>query len=235
MLRIDDLHTHYGTSHIIQGISLEVGQGEIVGIFGRNGVGKTTLLKAIAGWVTPTSGSIAIAGERINGMSSDKICRFGVGIVPEDRRIFPGLTVSENLELALSQVRGRTAKDERAALDRIYARLPRISERRKQPATTLSGGEQQMLAMARVMVGRPKLVLIDEPSEGLAPMIVEEVFAMIRDLQREGASIMLVEQNVHKALALTQRFCVIDRGRVVELGSSDSEADRGRLFKAIAV
>lgn len=235
MLRIDDLHTHYGTSHIIQGISLEVGQGEIVGIFGRNGVGKTTLLKAIAGWVTPTRGSIAIAGRQINGMSSDKICRFGVGIVPEDRRIFPGLTVSENLEIALSQVAGRSAAEERVALERIYTRLPRLSERRKQSATTLSGGEQQMLAMARVMLGQPKLVLIDEPSEGLAPMIVELVFAMIRDLQSEGASVLLVEQNVHKVLSLTQRFCVIERGRIVEAGSSDSEADRDRLFKAIAV
>lgn len=235
MLRIDDLHTHYGTSHIIQGINLEVGQGEIVGIFGRNGVGKTTLLKAIAGWVTPTRGSIAMAGRQINGISPDKICRFGVGIVPEDRRIFPGLTVSENLEIALSQVAGRTAAAARVALDRIYTRLPHLSERRKQSATTLSGGEQQMLAMARVMLGQPKLVLIDEPSEGLAPMIVEEVFAMIRDLQSEGASVLLVEQNVHKALSLTQRFCVIERGRIVEAGSSDSEVDRERLFKAISV
>ncbi len=235
MLRIDDLHTHYGTSHIIQGINLEVGQGEILGVFGRNGVGKTTLLKAIAGWVTPTHGSISIAGKQINGLSPDKICHFGVGIVPEDRRIFPGLTVSENLEIALSQVKGRTATEERTALDRIYARLPRLSERRKQSATTLSGGEQQMLAMARVMLGQPKLVLIDEPSEGLAPMIVEEVFSMIRDLLSEGASILLVEQNVHKALALTQRFCVIDRGKIVETGNSGSETDRERLFKAIAV
>lgn len=162
LLKIEGLHTHYGLSHIIQGIDLEAESGEVIGIFGRNGVGKTTLLKTIAGWVVPTQGQIVLDGIRLDGCSSDKICHLGVGIVPEDRRIFPGLTVAENLNIALLQVSGRSARDERHALDRIYARLPRLAERRKQFATTLSGGEQQMLAMARVMLGKPKLVLIDE-------------------------------------------------------------------------
>ncbi|MEH2510427.1 branched-chain amino acid transport system ATP-binding protein [Nitrobacteraceae bacterium AZCC 1564] len=235
MLKIEQLHTHYGTSHIIQGIDLTVGKGEVVGIFGRNGVGKTTLLKTIAGWVNPTRGRITLDGVRLDGWSPDKICHLGVGIVPEDRRIFPGLTVGENLNIALLQVKGRHARDEREALDRIYARLPRLAERRKQFATTLSGGEQQMLAMARVMLGKPKLVLIDEPSEGLAPMIVDQVFKMIEDLLKDGASVLLVEQNVHQALTLTDRFCVIERGQIVLGGDGRSEADRKRLFDAIAV
>jgi branched-chain amino acid transport system ATP-binding protein len=235
MLRIEGLHTHYGLSHVIQGIDLDVGRGEIVGVFGRNGVGKTTLLKTIAGWVAPTQGQIALDGVRLEGFSSDKICHFGVGIVPEDRRIFPGLTVAENLSIALLQVRGRAAQDERRAMERIYSRMPRLAERRKQYATTLSGGEQQMLAMARVMLGKPKLVLIDEPTEGLAPMIVEEIFAMIRDLRDQGASILLVEQNVHQALTLADRFCVVERGRITTAGRGKSDTDRKRLFEAIAV
>ena len=235
LLKIEGLHTYYGLSHIIQGIDLEADSGEIIGIFGRNGVGKTTLLKTIAGWVAPAQGQIMLDGMRLDGRSSDKICHLGVGIVPEDRRIFPGLTVAENLSIALLQVRGRSAREERHALDRIYARLPRLAERRKQFATTLSGGEQQMLAMARVMLGQPKLVLIDEPTEGLAPMIVEDIFKMIRDLRDNGASILLVEQNVHQALMVTDRFCVLERGRIIVTGDGKSEADRERLFAAIAV
>lgn len=234
-LKIEGLHTHYGLSHVIQGIDLDAGNGEIIGIFGRNGVGKTTLLKTIAGWVAPSQGQIVLDGVRLDGRSSDQICHLGVGIVPEDRRIFPGLTVGENLNIALLQVRGRSGREERGALDRIYTRLPRLAERRKQFATTLSGGEQQMLAMARVMLGMPKLVLIDEPSEGLAPMIVEDIFKMIRDLRDEGASILLVEQNVHQALMVVDRFCVVERGRIIERGDGKSEADRQRLFAAIAV
>ena len=167
MLTVSELHAHYGLSHVIQGIDLEARPGEVVGIFGRNGVGKTTLLKTIVGWVKPSSGDIRLDGERLDGREPDAICHMGVGFVPEDRRIFPGLTVQENLELGLLQVKGRPARESRAALERVYDRFPRLSERRKQLGTTLSGGEQQMLAIARVMVGQPKLVLVDEPSEGL--------------------------------------------------------------------
>jgi branched-chain amino acid transport system ATP-binding protein len=235
LLKIAGLHAHYGLSHVIQGIDLEANGGEVIGIFGRNGMGKTTLLKTIAGWVAATQGEIVLDGARLNGQSPDRICRLGVGLVPEDRRIFPGLTVAENLDIALLQVGGRSRGDERLALDRIYDRLPRLAERRRQMATTLSGGEQQMLAMARVMLGEPKLVLIDEPTEGLAPMIVADIFTMIRELRDRGAAILLVEQNVHQALALTDHFCVIERGRIVVAGDAKSEPDREALFKAITI
>ena len=235
VLKIEGLHAHYGLSHIIQGIDLEANSGEIIGIFGRNGMGKTTLLNTIAGWVAATQGQIVLDGARLDGQSPDRICHLGVGLVQEDRRIFPGLSVAENLDIALLQVRGRGRREQRLALDGIYDRLPRLAERRKQMATTLSGGEQQMLAMARVMLGEPKLVLIDEPTEGLAPMIVADIFTMIRELRDRGAAILLVEQNVHQALALTDRFCVIERGRIVAAGDAKSERDRKTLFKAITI
>jgi branched-chain amino acid transport system ATP-binding protein len=235
MLSIEDLHSHYGSSHIIQGIGLRAEAGEVIGIFGRNGVGKTTLLKTIAGWVKATSGSISLDARKLNGLSPDRICLAGVGLVPEDRRIFPGLTVQENLELGLLQVRGRPAAAGRAVIAELYERFPRLGERRKQLGATLSGGEQQMLAMARVLVGEPRLVLIDEPSEGLAPMIVAEIFAIIRELRDRGCIVLLVEQNVHEALSVTDRFIVIERGQVVLAGLSEEAADREKLLAALAV
>jgi branched-chain amino acid transport system ATP-binding protein len=235
MLDIRDLHTYYGPSHIIQGIDLTVRDGEVFGIFGRNGVGKTTLLKTVAGWITPTSGEIAFNGERIDGLTSDRIARRGIGFVPEDRRIFPGLTVEENLTLGFLQVPGRSAASNRAALDAVHARFPRLSERGRQSGTTLSGGEQQMLAMARVMVGEPRLLLIDEPSEGLAPMIVADLFAIIRNMKQAGCSILLVEQNVHQALSVCDQFAVIERGRIVMSGRANDEAAREKLLAIIAV
>lgn len=235
MLAINGLHSHYGLSHVIQGIDLSAAPGEVIGIFGRNGVGKTTLLKTIAGWVRPSEGAITLGGQSLNGLAPDRICLSGVGLVPEDRRIFPGLTVEENLQLGLLQVRGRVAKAERAAIEQIYDRFPRLGERRRQLGTTLSGGEQQMLAMARVLVGEPKLVLVDEPSEGLAPMIVAEVFAIVRELRERGCIVLLVEQNVHEALSVTDRFVVIERGRIVLSGDAEDESDRARLLTALAV
>ena len=235
MLDIRNLHTNYGTSHIIQGIDISVRDGEVFGIFGRNGVGKTTLLKAIAGWVKPTQGEIDFAGTRIDGLRSDRIARLGVGFVPEDRRIFPGLSVEENLTLGFLQVPGRSRAASQEALDKIYKRFPRLSERRRQNGTTLSGGEQQMLAMARVMIGTPKLLLIDEPSEGLAPMIVEELFAIIREMKAAGCTVLLVEQNVHQALAVCDRFIAIERGRVMLSGDATNKDDCDRLIEGIAV
>jgi branched-chain amino acid transport system ATP-binding protein len=235
MLTIRDLHSHYGSSHIIQGISLDAKAGDVIGIFGRNGVGKTTLLKTIAGWVKPSSGMIELGRTTLNGLSPDRICRAGVGLVPEDRRIFPGLTVQENLELGLMQVTGRPANEERAAISRIYERFPRLGERRRQLGTTLSGGEQQMLAMARILVGAPKLVLVDEPSEGLAPMIVAEIFAIIRELRDSGCIVLLVEQNVHEALKVTDRFVVIERGQIVLSGDAKDEDARMTLMTTLAV
>jgi branched-chain amino acid transport system ATP-binding protein len=235
MIEIDNLHTHYGLSHVIQGISLTAGEGEVVGIFGRNGVGKTTLLKAVAGWVAPTSGHIRFAGQPIGAMAPDAIARRGIGFVPEDRRIFPGLTVEENLDLGLLQRRGRSGAQEKAALERIFERFPLLRERRRQLGTTLSGGEQQMLSIARVLIGEPRAMLIDEPSEGLAPMIVAEIFAIIRELKDHGVAVMLVEQNLHEALSVCDRFYAIDRGTVLMTGDAHDVGDRDRLMSAISV
>ncbi len=235
MLEIRNLHTHYGASHIIQGIDLSVRDGEVMGVFGRNGVGKTTLLKTIAGWIRPTQGEIEFSGSRIDGLDANVITRRGVGFVPEDRRIFPGLTVEENLTLGFLQVPDRSRAGDRAALERIYGRFPRLLERRHQLGTTLSGGEQQMLAMARVMVGEARLLLIDEPSEGLAPMIVADLYAIISEMKAAGCSILLVEQNVHQALGLCDRFIAIERGRVMQSGDAANETSRARLLEAISV
>jgi branched-chain amino acid transport system ATP-binding protein len=235
MLEIDRLHTHYGPSHIVQGLDLVAAQGEVIGIFGRNGVGKTTLLKTIAGWIKPSAGEIRFAGRRIDALSADQISRAGVGFVPEDRRIFPSLTVEENLTLGFLQVPHRSAGDNRAALQRIYQRFPRLAERRRQDGTTLSGGEQQMLAMARVMVGEPKLLLVDEPSEGLAPMIVVDLYAIIAEMKRAGCAILLVEQNVAQALEVCDRFIMIERGSIVLGGDARAPSDRDKLISAIAV
>ena len=235
MLEIRNLQTHYGTSHIIQGIDLSVSEGEVFGVFGRNGVGKTTLLKTIAGWIKPSGGEIAFKGERIDGQHSDRIARRGVGFVPEDRRIFPGLTVEENLTLGYLQVPNRAGAGNRAALQAVYQRFPRLLERRNQSGTTLSGGEQQILAMARVLIGTPSLLLIDEPSEGLAPMIVADLFAIIAERKQAGCSVLLVEQNVHQALTVCDQFAVVERGQIVMSGRAAEAADRDKLLSTIAV
>jgi branched-chain amino acid transport system ATP-binding protein len=235
MLKIDGLHVHYGLSHVIQGISLEARPGEVVGIFGRNGVGKTTLMKTVAGWVQPSDGSISLDGQSFSGLTPDQICRRGVGFVPEDRRIFPGLSVEENLRLGLMQRTERSRAGDRAAVQTIYDRFPRLAERRRQTGTTLSGGEQQMLAMARVMIGQPRVVLIDEPSEGLAPMIVADIFAIIAEMKAAGMIVLLVEQNVAGALAISDRFYAIERGALVLTGYSAAPGAKEDLLKAIAV
>ncbi len=235
MLKLVDLHSHYGLSHVLHGISLSVGAGELVGLFGRNGVGKTTVMKAVAGWVRPTAGRIELDGDDIGGASPDSICRRGVGFVPEDRRIFPGLTVEENLKLGAMQCPRRSRVDTRHRIEEIYERFPRLGERRLQAGTTLSGGEQQMLAIARVLVGEPKLLLIDEPTEGLAPRIVDEVFATIASLREAGLPILLVEQNVRRAVEVTTRFYALERGCLVLEGRGDSAADRDALMRHLAV
>ena len=234
MLELKGVHTHYGLSHVLQGINLQVGHGEVVGLFGRNGVGKTTVIKTIAGWVSPSSGDVMFNGESINGVGADQICRRGIGLVPEDRRIFPGLTVEENLHLGQMQCPSRSRLDARRRMEEIYQRFPRLAERRRQMGTTLSGGEQQMLAIARVLVGEPKLLLIDEPTEGLAPMIVDELFTLIGNLASEGIPIVLVEQNVHRAIGLVNRFYMLERGSVV-LDGGANQADRSALMERLAV
>lgn len=235
MLELKNVHTHYGLSHVLQGVSLQVSAGEVVGLFGRNGVGKTTVIKTIAGWVGPSEGDILFEGQSLAGVAPDRISRSGIGLVPEDRRIFPGLTVEENLRLGFMQAPGMGGAAQRHKLDEIFDRFPRLAERRRQMGTTLSGGEQQMLAFARVLTGRPRLLLIDEPTEGLAPMIVEELFTLMRELAREGIAIVLVEQNVHAALALTNRFYLIERGQVTYSGTAGDATSREELIERISV
>ncbi|MFY8104453.1 MAG: ABC transporter ATP-binding protein [Ramlibacter sp.] len=235
MLELQDVHTHYGLSHILQGVTLRVNAGEVVGLFGRNGVGKTTVMKTIAGWVAPSAGQLQFDGEPIGGTASEVICRRGIGFVPEDRRIFPGLTVEENLVLGFMQTLGVARTERRRKLDQLYTQFPRLGERRTQMGTTLSGGEQQMLAMARVLVGQPRLLLIDEPTEGLAPMIVDEIFKLIDGLRRDGVPILLVEQNLHRALNLVDRFYALERGAVVLEGRGDQADDRAALVRQLSV
>ncbi|MBC2770169.1 ABC transporter ATP-binding protein [Pusillimonas minor] len=235
MLELRDVNTHYGLSHVLQGVSLSVEPGEVVLLCGRNGVGKTTTIKTIAGWVKPSAGVVQFNGASLNEMESDRICRLGIGLVPEDRRVFPGLTVEENLQLGVLQCPRRSRAESRQILSQVYDQFPRLRERRLQMGTSLSGGEQQMLAIARVLVGAPKLLLIDEPTEGLAPIIVEEIFAIIERLKSEGMPILLVEQNVHRALTVATRFYALERGQVVLQGNAKSTDDREALNKVIAV
>lgn len=234
-LILNDVHMHIGLSHILQGINLHIGDGEVVGLFGRNGVGKTSIVKTIAGWHLPSAGRVDFDGQNIGAMASEKISRMGVGLVPEDRRIFPGLTVEDNLKLGLMQVDKSIRQENSKKIQLVYDRFPRLAERKDQLGTTLSGGEQQMLAIARVLVGNPKLLLIDEPTEGLAPMIVNEIFELMSALKSDGTSILLIEQNVQRAIKLCDRHYAVERGRIVDEGRSNSVEDRNRLFKIIAV
>lgn len=235
MLELKDVHTYYGLSHILQGVSLSVNTGEVVGLFGRNGVGKTTVMKTVAGWVKPSAGDVLFEGQSLTGKTADQISRMGIGLVPEDRRIFPGLSVEENLRLGFLQAPRMGSTEKRSKLDGIYQRFPRLAERRKQMGTTLSGGEQQMLAIARVLTGNPRLLLIDEPTEGLAPLIVQEIVTLMQRLAQDGQAILLVEQNIHLALKLSQRFYLMERGQIELSGSSEDPAARARLLDQVSV
>lgn len=235
MLNIENLNTHYGLSHILQGMDFSVGKSEIVALVGRNGVGKTTTLQTIAGWVAPTSGDIVLNGRSIAGETPDQICQAGISFVPEDRRIFPSLTVQENLNLGLMQTSGRSRSEKRDAVERVFERFPKLKERRRQMGATLSGGEQQMLAIARVLVGKPSLILIDEPTEGLAPILVEELFELIADLSDAGISILLVEQNIYKALNIVDRAYVVERGQILMGGAMSEPGLLDRIVEAVAI
>lgn len=235
LLQVKDIHTYIGLSHILQGVDLEIAAGEVVGLFGRNGVGKTTIIKTIAGWLPPSQGEITFQGKNIAGSPSEKIARLGVALVPEDRRIFSGLTVEDNLKMGLMQLPSSVRSKHKSKIVELYEQFPRLLERKNQLGNTLSGGEQQMLAIARALIGSPKLILIDEPTEGLAPMIVVEIFNLLQKLKEQGVSILLIEQNVHKALKLCDRHYAIERGRVVDQGSSNQQEDILRLMKNIAV
>jgi len=235
ILEMQDVHVNLGLSHVLQGVNLSIRPGETVGLFGRNGVGKTTIVKTIAGWHKPTAGNILFEGKPIQVLPSNEITRLGLGLVPEDRRIFPGLSVEGNLKLGLMQVAPGERKTAEQRIQMVLERFPRLGERRTQLGTTLSGGEQQMLAMGRVLVGKPKLLLIDEPTEGLAPMVVSEIFKLLGELKSQGIAILLIEQNIHKAIHLCDRHYVVERGRIVLEGNSTNLNEREELMRRVSV
>jgi branched-chain amino acid transport system ATP-binding protein len=213
LLEVDEIHTHYGKSHILDGVSLEVGSGEVVGLLGRNGVGKSTTLKAVAGLVHPTSGEVRFEGRSIGRLPAHRVARLGIGYVPEERRIFPLLTVVENLRTGLDR-HGVSAARKKELLEKVYTYFPVLAERRGQAGGTLSGGEQQMLAIARAMMLEPKIILLDEPTEGLMPRMVSQIREIIGVLHREHVAVLLVEQNVPLTLEASQRIYILEKGVV---------------------
>ena len=217
ILEVHDIHTYYGDAYVLQGLSLALEQGQILGLLGRNGVGKTTLVSSIVGFVPPRRGHIIFKGADVTAVSSFETVRRGMGLVPQGRRVFPTLTVEENLRVA-----ARGASRHGWTLERIYPLFPRLAERRRQRAKTLSGGEQQMLAIARGLMTNPDCLIMDEPSEGLAPIIIQAVWQIIRKLKQEGLSILLVEQNAALALQLVDYVHVMSKGQVVHSADPQS-------------
>jgi branched-chain amino acid transport system ATP-binding protein len=212
ILEVQDIHTYYGESHILQGISLKVSEGEIVLLSGRNGAGKTTTLKSIIGLVPPKSGEIKFLGERITGLPVHRISQKKISFIPEERRIIAGLTVYENLRIAALKNEDKTRLDE--TISRVAEIFPRLRERWHQEGTSLSGGEQQMLAIARGLVSEPVLMLIDEPSEGLMPLLVGRIAEVLKEIQNRGVTILLIEQNIEMALKISNRCYLMDEGLI---------------------
>jgi branched-chain amino acid transport system ATP-binding protein len=212
LLELEDVHVHYGKVEALKGISFTVDEGEIVTLIGANGAGKTTTLKTVSGVRTVTSGRIRFQGEDIVGVAPHRLVEMGLSQAPEGRRIFPGMTVMENLEMGAYARRRSSAED----LDRVFDLFPRLAERRTQPGGTLSGGEQQMLAIGRALMARPTVLLLDEPSMGLAPMLVAQIFKIITEINGQGTTVLLVEQNAAQALQRADRAYVLETGRVVK-------------------
>ena len=229
MLDIQNLHAGYGQMKVLQGIDLNIQQGEIVALLGSNGAGKSTLNNNISGIYEPTAGAILFEGENITGLRSEQVVQKGIIHVPEGRRIFPNISVRENLELG-SYLRGQ--KNRKANLDRVVGVFPRLQERFSQLAGTLSGGEQQMLAIGRGMMAEPRLMILDEPSLGLSPLLVEEMFGLIQDLNKTGLSFFLVEQNVMQSLEIADRAYVIENGKIVLSGEATGLLDDPDLKKS---
>jgi branched-chain amino acid transport system ATP-binding protein len=213
MLRIENLNAWYDRSHVLQGVSLDVNKGEIVTLMGRNGAGKTTTLRSLMGLLSKRQGSASVDGTSFLDMPAHARFHLGLAYVPEDRRIVPGLTVKENLELGIIAQKNRG--DMSAMVDEIAQTFPRLKERLHQDGTSMSGGEQQMLAIARAMIGKPKVILLDEPSEGIMPVLVEEMFELFANLKKQGLTILLVEQNVQQALKISDRAYILDQGKIV--------------------
>ena len=228
MLKVDDIHVYYGAIHAIKGISFHVEPGEIVALIGANGAGKSTILKTVSGLMHPRSGSIQFMDENIAHMEAHKLVRKGLAHVPEGRRIFLQMTVQENLEMGAFTQKSVSQED----LDRVFNYFPRLQERRKQIAGALSGGEQQMLAMSRALMSHPKLMMLDEPSMGLAPILVDQIFDIIKELHAAGTTILLVEQNARKALEIADRAYVLETGTVTLSGSGKELASSDAVKKA---
>ncbi|MBM3619061.1 MAG: ABC transporter ATP-binding protein [Alphaproteobacteria bacterium] len=230
MLTVETLDLFYGDAQALDGVSLTAGQGEIVAIVGANGAGKSSLIRSVHGMQTPSAGRVTFKGADITGWPSHRVCELGVGHVAEGRQIFPNLSVLENLEMGATLKRARGAMA--ATLRRVMALFPRLDERRRQAAGTLSGGEQQMLAIGRCLMGQPEMIMFDEPSLGLSPTMTQEVFRVIRALHEDGMTILLVEQNVMASLKLAQRGYVLENGRVVLEGTGQALLDSDRVRQA---
>jgi branched-chain amino acid transport system ATP-binding protein len=230
MLELTDLVVRYGKTQALHGVSLSVQPGEIVAMIGANGAGKSTTLRAISGLLKATSGGIRLDGASIANLAADRIVGLGIAHCPEERHIWPAMTVHENLQVGAFLVKSRPLLEER--IEQAFMRFPRLRERRGQLAGTLSGGEQQMLAIARALMTEPRLLLLDEPSLGLSPLMADEVFDVVREINARGVTVLLVEQNVHNALALATRAYVFETGRVSATGDADSLLDDPELLSA---
>ena len=228
MLKIDNIHVYYGAIHAIKGVSFEVNEGEIVALIGANGAGKSTILKTVSGLMHPRSGSISFMGKDITHTDAYKLLRHGLAHVPEGRRIFLQMSVQENLDMGAYTQKGVSKED----LDMVFDLFPRLKERRHQVAGTLSGGEQQMLAMSRALMSHPKLIMLDEPSMGLAPILVDQIFDMITKLHQAGTTILLVEQNANKALQIADRAYVLETGAVTLSGTGQELSQSDAVKKA---
>ena len=230
MLKVDNLSVHYGMIQAVRDVSFEVNEGEVVSLIGANGAGKTTILRTLSGLVRPSAGKIEFLGKEIQKLPAQKIVAGGLSQVPEGRHVFPGLTVMENLEMGAFLKKNR--EENQANLKKVFSRFPRLEERKNQDAATLSGGEQQMLAMGRALMSTPKLLLLDEPSMGLAPIFIQEIFDIIQDIQKQGTTVLLIEQNANKALAISDRGYVLETGKIVLSGTGKELAASDEVRKA---
>ena len=229
ILKVEDINVYYGSIHAIKGVSFEVNEGEIVTLIGANGAGKSTTLSTISGLLHSKTGSVTFMGENLGKVPCHKIVSKGLALVPEGRRVFLQMTVQENLEMGAFTQGSKTLDDD---LERVYGQFPRLKERMKQVAGTLSGGEQQMLAMGRALMSHPKLLMLDEPSMGLAPILVEQIFDIIRELHKAGTTILLVEQNAQAALSVADRGYVLETGKVVTTGTGHELLESPAIKKA---
>ena len=229
ILKVDDINVYYGAIHAIKGVSFDVNQGEVVTLIGANGAGKSTILKTVAGLLTSHTGSIEFMGQRLNGIPAHKIVPKGLALVPEGRQIFLQMTVEENLQMGAFT---RPASEFDASIADVYERFPRLKERQRQIAGTLSGGEQQMLAMGRALMSKPSLLMLDEPSMGLAPILVDQIFDIIQELNRHGTTILLVEQNAQMALSVAHRGYVLETGKIVATGTGAELLENEAVKKA---